>query len=118
MNKVNNTPEYELDNSDDSKRLTVDLLVNKVYTQLLTGVETYQHFRWRLERLNEVHLGIIDQGSVSGWLAQILKDVKATGESKDNPYPYEAILKELVLHLKALSSDEVKVKLDAMRASK
>ena len=114
MNELNNTFEPGLDEHATRERFIVNLLVEKVYPQLLKGVETYQHFRWRLQQLNEVHLGVIDRADTSGWLAQILEDVREIGANKENPYHQDEILKLLLTHLKTLNVDEVSAKLNAI----
>ena len=114
MSTVPQKTDEQLDEVWERSRVVVNLLVEKIYPVLLNGIETYHHFRWRLQQILEIHLGVLEEIDATGWLKQILDDIRESAATPENTFTRDETFKLVLTHLRGLNSDEVMLKIKAI----
>lgn len=114
MNLLFTKSEAELNGSEARAKVIVDLIIEKIYPILLTDLEYYQHFRWRLNQLKEFKDGILDESTATRWSRKFLDEIETLAQSDDNEFTKETVFELVITHLESLTRDEVMIKIMAL----
>lgn len=114
MNSLSTKSEAELNDSEARTKVIVNLIIDKLYPILLTDLEYYQHFRWRLNQLKEFKDGILDKTTATRWSRKFLDEIDTLAQSDDNEFTKEMVFELVITHLESLTRDEVMVKIKAL----